>query len=120
MVEQECGSESGTQEADSPSELVSVAGGRKSKAVGKAGGSKTEPANKANKSKVKQVLVADMRSYSHTSEDRRKRNERRRLEQVQVVIDNVNSGRSEQLESVEPVALVAGKVESQDRSGVVM
>ena len=61
-----------------------------------------------------------MRAYLHTSDDRRRRNERRHLEQVQVVIDNVNCGRSEKLESIEPVAHAAGTVDSQDGSGLVM
>ena len=37
-----------------------------------------------------------------------------------MVIDNVNSGSSEQPESIEPAAQVAGTVDSQDRSGLVM
>jgi hypothetical protein len=36
------------------------------------------------------------------------------------VIDRVNSGSSEQLESVEPAAHVAGAVDSQDGSELVM
>ena len=46
---------------------------------------------------------------------------RKSLEQVQVnVIDNVNSGSSEQLVSIEPAAHATGTVDSQDGSGLVM
>ena len=93
------------QKLTQESSLVIVAGGRRSKTVGRARGSK---------SKSEQVLVAGARSYSHNSDDRR----RRRLEQVHVVIDNVNSGRSEQLEPIEPVAHAT--VDNQDGPGLVM
>ena len=37
-----------------------------------------------------------------------------------MAIDNVNSGSSEQPESIAPAAQVAGAVDSQDRSGLVV
>jgi hypothetical protein len=66
--------------------------------------------------------VADGRTYTSSSGDRRRRNEMRSLEQVQVsAIDIVNRGSSELLlESIEPVAHAAGTVDSQDGSGLVM
>ena len=59
--------------------------------------------------------------YASTSGDRKRRNELKNREQIQeMVIDNVNSGSSEQPESIQPAAQVAGTVDSQDRSGLVM
>mgnify|MGYP003988120117 CR=1 FL=1 len=71
--------------------------------------------------KSKQVLVADERMYASTRGDRRKRNELKNRERIQeIAIDNVNSGSSEQPEFIEPAAQVAGTVDSQDMSGLVM
>ena len=75
----------------------------------------------AARSKSKQVLVADERMYASTRGDRRKRNELKNRERIQeIAIDNVNSGSSEQPEFIEPAAQVAGTVDSQDMSGLVM
>ena len=93
--------------------------GRSTKAIDKAGGG--GKIRTAAKSKSKQVLVADERMYASTSGDRKRRNELKNREQIQeMAIDNVNSGSSEQPESIEPAAQVAGTVDSQDRSGLVM
>ena len=90
----------------------------KSKASGRARGSKIKT---VTRSKSKQVLVSDESTYTSTSGDRKRRNELKGREQIQeIVIDNVNSGSSEQLESIEPVVHAAGTVDSQDGSGLVM
>ena len=93
--------------------------GGSTKTIGKAGGGGR--IRTAAKSKSKQVLVADERMYASTSGDRKKRNELKNRERIQeIAIDNVNSGSSEQPEFIEPAAQVAGTVDSQDMSGLVM
>ena len=86
--------------------------------IGKAGWRKVKT---VVRSKSKQVPVADGRTYTSTSVDRRRRNELKNREQIQEIVnDNANSGSSEQPESIEPVAPAAGTVENQNRSGLLM
>ena len=93
--------------------------GGSTKTIGKAGGGGR--IRTAANSKSKQVLVADERVYASTRGDRRIRNELKNRERIQeIAIDNVNSGSSEQPEFIEPAAQVAGTVDSQDMSGLVM
>ena len=93
--------------------------GGSTKTIGKAGGG--GKIRTAAKSKSKQVLVADERMYASTSGDRKRRNELKNRERIQeMAIDNVNSGSSELPEFIESATQVAGTVDSQDGSGLVM
>jgi hypothetical protein len=75
----------------------------------------------STKKNVSEKEAKDLKDLCNTPRGRPRRLEMREQMQLQIgVIDNVNSGISEQLEFIELVALVAGVVDSQDGSELVM